>query len=141
MRLFTMTKTVTKNLLGGPATLMYPKVKRSFTPITRGRVENNTNKCIFCGMCSRRCPTDAIIVTKDRKEWQIDRLKCCTCNLCVEICPVKCLSMENQYSSPLSEKKEGIYALRVEKQASGTEAQPAPDEARKPKPEEKRESP
>ena len=85
-----MTKTVIKNLLGGPATLMYPKKKRTFTPITRGSVENNIDKCIFCGMCGRRCPTYAIVVTKDSREWQIDRLKCCTCNLCVEICPVKC---------------------------------------------------
>jgi ech hydrogenase subunit F len=124
MRLFTMTKTLTKNLLGGPATLMYPKVKRSFTPITRGRVENNINKCIFCGMCSRRCPTYAITVTKDIKEWQIDRLKCCTCNLCVEICPVKCLSMERQYASPLSEKTEGIYTVRGENEESGTKVLP-----------------
>ncbi len=116
-----MTKTVTKNLLGGPATLMYPKVKRSFTPTTRGRVENNIHKCIFCGMCSRRCPTYAIKVTKDIKEWQIDRLKCCTCNLCVEICPVKCLSMDKEYAPPLLEKTEAIYTMRVEKEASGTE--------------------
>jgi formate hydrogenlyase subunit 6/NADH:ubiquinone oxidoreductase subunit I len=115
-----MTKTVTKNLLGGPATLMYPKVKRNFTAITRGRIENNINKCIFCGLCSRRCPTYAITVTKGIKEWQIDRLKCCTCNLCVEICPVKCLSMERQYSPPVSEKTEAIYTMRAEKEASGT---------------------
>ena len=64
MRSFTMTKTVIKNLLSGPATLMYPKEKRIFTPITRGQVENDIEKCIFCGMCSRRCPTYAIMVTK-----------------------------------------------------------------------------
>jgi formate hydrogenlyase subunit 6/NADH:ubiquinone oxidoreductase subunit I len=109
MRLFTMTKTVTKNLLGGPATLMYPKRKRTYTPITRGRVEVNIDKCIFCGMCDRRCPTDAITVTKDCREWQIDRLKCCACNLCVEICPVKCLSMENQYAPPITERAAGVY--------------------------------
>jgi len=122
MRLFTMTKIVTKNLLSGPATLMYPKKKRSFTPITRGRVEVDIDKCIFCGMCSRRCPTYAIKVTKNCKEWQIDRLKCCTCNLCVEICPVKCLSMENQYSPALTqaEKPEAIYTVRRETEASGT---------------------
>jgi len=118
-----MTKTVTKNLLSGPATLMYPKRKRRFTPITRGRVEVNINECIFCGMCSRRCPTYAITVTKDCKEWQIDRLKCCTCNLCVEICPKKCLSMENQYAPALTlaEKTAGIYTVRMGNEASRTE--------------------
>ena len=125
MKLFTMSKTVTKNLLGGPATLMHPKKKRSFTPITKGRVENAINVCIFCGLCARRCPTYAIKVTKDRKEWQIDRLKCCTCNLCVEICPVDSLSMEILYAPPISEKNESIYTLRVEKEASGPQPGPA----------------
>ena len=118
-----MAKTVTKNLLSGPATLMYPKKKRTFTAITRGRVEVDIDKCIFCGMCSRRCPTYAIKVTKDCKEWQIDRLKCCTCNLCVEICPKKCLSMENQYAPALTlaEKTAGIYTVRMGNEASRTE--------------------
>jgi len=103
MRLFTMTKTVAKNLLSGPATLVYPKKKRSFTPITRGRVEVDIDKCIFCGMCSRRCPTYAIKVAKNCIELQIDRLIRCTCKFCVEIYPKKYLSMENQYSPPQSE--------------------------------------
>ena len=107
-----MTKTVIKNLLAGPATLMYPKRKRTFTPITRGRVDNDINKCIFCGLCGRRCPTYAILVTKESEEWQIDRLKCCTCNLCVEICPVKCLSTQNQYAPPATDKTAGVYKLK-----------------------------
>ncbi len=115
MRFFTMSKIVTKNLFGGPATLMYPQKKRSFTPITRGRVEVDIQTCIFCGMCQRRCPTYAILVAKDKKEWQIDRLKCCTCNLCVEICPKKCLLMENKYYPPVTEKSAGIYIARKEK--------------------------
>jgi ech hydrogenase subunit F len=125
MKFFTMTKTVAKNLLSGPATLMYPKKKRSFFDITRGRVENDIYKCIFCGLCARRCPTYAIKVTKNIKEWQIDRLKCCTCNLCVEICPVNSLSMEIQYAPPLSEKSDAIYMLRAEKEAGGPKTGPA----------------
>jgi len=121
MKAFMMTKTVLKNLLSGPATLMYPKRKRAFTPITRGRVENDINKCIFCGLCGRRCPTYAIVVTKDSREWQIDRLKCCTCNLCVEICPVNSLSMEIPYASPMGERAAGIYKLKAMVEAGATE--------------------
>ncbi len=124
MRFFTMTKTVTRNLFSGPATLMYPKKKRDFFAVTRGRVENDIHTCIFCGMCGRRCPTYALQVTKDRKEWQIDRLKCCTCNLCVEICPVKSLSMEIQYAAPVSEKGAAIHLEKLEPEK--TEENPAP---------------
>jgi len=110
MRLFTMTKTVTKNLIAGPATLMYPKRKRDFTPITRGSIAIDINTCIFCGICSKRCPTHALAVSKDpTKEWEIDRLKCCMCNLCVEVCPKKCLLTLNQYFPPVREKGMGIH--------------------------------
>ncbi|MEW6441170.1 MAG: 4Fe-4S binding protein [bacterium] len=105
-----MTKTVTKNLLGGPATLMYPKRKRVFTEITRGSIENDIDTCIFCGICARRCPTYALTVSKNpNKEWVIDRLKCCMCNLCVEVCPVKCLSTMNWYFPPVRGKEMGIF--------------------------------
>lgn len=115
-----MTRIIIKNLLSGPATLMYPKKKRAFTAITRGRVATDIQKCIFCGMCGKRCPTYAITVTKDCKEWQIDRLKCCACNLCVEICPVKCLSMENQYAPATTDKAGGIVTVKLEGATSGT---------------------
>ncbi len=112
MKLFTMTKTVTKNLAEGPSTLMYPKRERVFPTTARGQVENDIINCIFCGICSKRCPTYAIVVTKEPKEWEIDRLKCCVCHLCVEVCPKKCLSMDNHYSPPVTEKKMGLYKLR-----------------------------
>ncbi len=114
MKLFSMTKTLMKNLVSGPATLMYPMRKRVYPEITRGRVEISINDCIFCGSCDRRCPTHAIMASKNAKEWQIDRLKCCACNLCVEICPTKCLSMENQYFPPVTERGQGKYRFQAE---------------------------
>ncbi len=109
MKIFTMAKTVTMNLIKGPATLMYPKKQREYTTITRGKIENDINKCIFCGMCGKRCPTYAITVDKENKDWQIDRLKCCICNHCVEVCPKKCLSTHNHYSRSVTERQSGIH--------------------------------
>lgn len=119
MKIFTMTRTVTGNLVQGPATLMYPKRQREFTPITRGQVNNDIETCIACGMCSKRCPVYAIAVTKGpkdnpTKDWEIDRLKCCACGLCVEICPKKCLSMANHYFTPVTEQTAGLHKLHCD---------------------------
>jgi formate hydrogenlyase subunit 6/NADH:ubiquinone oxidoreductase subunit I len=111
MSVFVMTRTVLRNLFSRPATRRYPGHEKEphRAPRSRGHIAIDIDVCIFCGACAKRCPTDAIIVTKPVKEWNIDRLRCCSCNACVEVCPVKCLTMDNRYTSPTVTRDKDIF--------------------------------
>jgi len=104
-----ISRTLIKSLVGKPATLMYPQQKRTYTDATRGKVENEIERCIFCRLCEKNCPTKALAVSKEKNEWEIDSLKCCLCKRCVEVCPVKCLIMDNVYFSPVRSREDGKY--------------------------------
>jgi formate hydrogenlyase subunit 6/NADH:ubiquinone oxidoreductase subunit I len=97
MSVFGMSRTIMRNLFSGPATRLYPTREKEPHRAARSRA------------CAKRCPTDAIIVSKTDKEWNIDRLRCCTCNACVEVCPKKCLAMGNRYTPPTVTKDKDIF--------------------------------
>lgn len=111
----TIGKTVLKSLFSKPATAMYPVIKNEFYPNTRGRIENAIDDCIYCGICSKRCPAGAIEVSKPERKWEIDRGRCVICKFCVQVCPKKCLSTLSQYASPISDKNNRLYSLHSEK--------------------------
>ncbi len=100
MKIFNLAGTVLKSLTHPAATRLYPFVPRVYEPKTRGHIEIDIEKCILCGICDRRCPTQAISVTKAERSWSIERLRCIQCNSCVELCPTKCLSMGTAYTDP-----------------------------------------
>lgn len=102
-----MAKNTIRNLLNRPATLMYPQKPAKKSKITRGRLENDIERCIFCGMCQRKCPATAIVVDRPACTWEVDRYRCVVCNCCVEVCPAKCLRMETDYTKPSTDKKLG----------------------------------
>jgi len=109
MSILSMTKTLFKNLIHGPYTVLYPIKKKNSYENTRGKIGITIADCIFCGICERRCPTGAIKVEKLRSTWSIDRLQCIQCNYCTEVCPKKCLKMDNQYTSPSFDKVRDEY--------------------------------
>jgi ech hydrogenase subunit F len=98
MAQMSIAKVVMRSALSRPATRLYPFEKRPFYKNTRGSISIDISKCIFCSICQKKCPTDAIVVKKDEKSWQINRLRCITCNACVDACPKKCLNMDAMYS-------------------------------------------
>ncbi len=48
--------------------------------------------CVFCGLCARNCPAEAIRVDRAEKLWEVDKDACMKCGLCIEKCPKKCLT-------------------------------------------------
>jgi formate hydrogenlyase subunit 6/NADH:ubiquinone oxidoreductase subunit I len=101
--MFDMMKNIFKNLGSKPATRNYPFDKREPFKNTRGQVAGvDIDTCIFCGICSKKCPADAITVNRNEKSWEINNFKCVVCGVCSEACPKKCLHMGEAHktSSP-----------------------------------------
>lgn len=104
MASFKIFKTVMRSLFRRPVTVKYPAEPRKWEKITRGHITISEKECIACGICAKKCPTDAISVSKTDRTWTIERMQCIQCNSCVETCPKKCLHMEPDYTAPNSEK-------------------------------------
>lgn len=104
MNILNFTKTVMGNLFSRPATRNYPAVPRKYPERTRGKIDIEIDSCIFCGLCSKKCPTGAITIDRPEKSWTIERFDCIQCGYCVESCPKKCLRMEQDYPEPSGEK-------------------------------------
>ncbi len=103
------TKTALRNLFRKPATRNYPAVPREYPVRTRGSIGIDINTCIFCGLCSKKCPTSAIEVDRSAATWSIRRFGCIQCGACVEVCPKKCLVMQNAYTDPGAEKRVDLF--------------------------------
>ena len=109
MGILAMAKTIFKNLVSRPFTERYPYVKKEYFVGSRGSIRIDISKCIFCGICQRKCPTAAIVVSKEPKTWEIDRLRCISCNYCVEVCPKKCLSMDVNFSAACGKREKELH--------------------------------
>ena len=104
-----MGKVVLRSLFKKPATLMYPVVPREYTPVTKGHMAIEEEKCIVCGICAKKCPTNAISIDKEARTWSIQRMNCIQCNCCAWACPKDALHMEPQYTAPSTHKVVDTY--------------------------------
>lgn len=126
MAFFEMTKTALRTVLHRPATILYPVEAAKKTLLTRGHVTLDPAKCISCGTCQRKCPAQAILLKKEEKTWQIDRLRCIVCNSCVDTCPVKCLFMETQYTAPVVQREVEIITITYVKPVKPADKEETP---------------
>jgi ech hydrogenase subunit F len=91
-----MLNLVLTNISRKPATRLYPfEIREPFKEF-KGRIVFNPENCILCGLCQKKCPPDAITVTKGDKVWEINLFRCIMCTECVAGCPKDCLSISNE---------------------------------------------
>ena len=100
-----MLKLVFGNLFNKPATRLYPVAKENTFERTRGRIFFDEKDCIYCGICARKCPADAIKVTRAAKNWELNTLRCIICGECVKDCPKKCITMNSRRRASSPNKK------------------------------------
>ena len=98
-------KTLFKNLGNKPSTYAFPGAPMPKDALVRGHVEIDISGCIFCNICGRKCPTDALVINKETKVWKIAYYHCIVCGQCVEACPKKCLYMNPELTPPTNVKK------------------------------------
>lgn len=123
--MFDMLGNILKNVFSRPATRMYPMEKRETYKDVRGQIGIDVDNCIFCGICSKKCPSNAINVNKNEKSWEIDPYKCIICNVCKEVCPKKCILSDKEYR-PSVYAKENDRHVQLPKVEQDTTKEEAP---------------
>lgn len=64
-----------------------------------GGLKCNLDDCIYCGLCAKNCPCDALTVDRKEKVWKVDADTCVECGACIEKCPKKCLTLGGEASA------------------------------------------
>ena len=98
--MFEFVKPIFRNLFRKPSTRLYPIAVREPFEKARGHVEGINEDCVFCGLCAKKCPADALTVDRKTKTWKLDQFRCVICNVCVETCPKKCITMDPSHRVP-----------------------------------------
>lgn len=124
-----MLKTIFRNILKRPATRQYPIIKRDPFENYRGRLVNNVESCIFCRMCSNKCPAQCISTDPKEAYWGYDPFSCVYCGICVDACPTKSLFMLSTHRAPVPTKfvvyHKGVARVARPKLASVPKVAPA----------------
>lgn len=101
-----MLKLIRRNFFRKAPTRLYPIVpERDAFERSRGRIELEPENCILCGICSKKCPADAITVDRATGKWELNATRCIICGECVISCPKKTIKMTNERRHSMTEKQ------------------------------------
>jgi len=103
-------------------TRQYPEERWEAPGSYRGRpvlvLEEEGERCVACGLCSRVCPALAIEVQADEttreKEryptlFEINMLRCIFCGYCEEVCPEEAIVMSKDYELVFERPEDAIF--------------------------------
>jgi formate hydrogenlyase subunit 6/NADH:ubiquinone oxidoreductase subunit I len=93
-----------------PVTTRYPFEPRQAIEGSRGSLTFDTETCVYCGVCGKKCPTGALTINRKGRKWSIDRLLCITCGYCVDACPKKSLALETPHATPTVTRDREFYS-------------------------------
>ena len=110
-----MLPTIIRNILNGPATRMYPVQVREPIANARGHVTFNDDKCVLCGICSLRCPADAISIDKEENELTFHPARCIVCEVCVLACPQDAIDLIFKWRPPFYTKPVEVHQAKAKK--------------------------
>ena len=59
-----------------------------------GKPVLDSEKCVYCTLCAKKCPQEAIHVERKEKIWKLDDEKCVECGICAGACPKKAIGLK-----------------------------------------------
>ena len=85
-----------KEAAAGSAAVSSAPAAAATAPAAGGHPVNDASKCVYCTLCAKKCPQEAITVDRAAKSWTLSEEDCIGCGLCAASCPKKCLTMSGE---------------------------------------------
>jgi len=90
------------------------EAKKAAAPSGDGDLTCDKETCVFCGLCAKACPADALKVDRKEKVWEVDKEACVKCGACIDKCPKKSLSFGGAAEAAAAPSGDGPLTCNLE---------------------------